>query len=409
MTRRRSPIAVALLAALLGSLGGVATARANSVYSVGGLGEPSLAEGARLRALGGAGVAEHGERTHSFVNPASIAEAEHLLIEGTILPTYRRVEGSTLGSETARETAVPSLRAMIRLPKDLVLAGSYLVGTNAHFDLRRDESAGTPSTLRIEGRGGLDLIRVSLARKATPGLRLGVDYEVIAGSYREEWSRDFADTALATARDTLETSYARHGRWRLGAQYSVGRVTVGGVYETARRLPLTITQRTAGTLVQREGESITIPSGFVAGFSAEVAERLRLVGQYRRANWDRASLASDLVDFRAEERYSFGVERGRALEAGGGLFARLPIRVGATLLKWPDLLPVSGASSIAGGTAGIKEVAFSIGTGFQSRDKGGAVDLSLEAGSRGSKEDLGASERFVRFAISLQVSDDTWK
>lgn len=409
MTRRHSSIAVALLAALLTGIGGVATARANSVYSVGGLGEPSLAEGARLRALGGAGVAEHGERTHSFVNPASIAEAEHLLIEGTILPTYRRVEGSTLGSETARETAVPSLRAMIRLPKDLVLAGSYLVGTNAHFDLRRDESAGTPSTLRIEGRGGLDLIRVSLARKATPGLRLGVDYEVIAGSYREEWSRDFADTALATARDTLETSYARHGRWRLGAQYSVGRVTVGGVYETARRLPLTITQRTAGTLVQREGESITIPSGFVAGFSAEVAERLRLVGQYRRANWDRASLASDLVDFRAEERYSFGVERGRALEAGGGLFARLPIRVGATLLKWPDLLPVSGASSIAGGTAGIKEVAFSIGTGFQSRDKGGAVDLSLEAGSRGSKEDLGASERFVRFAISLQVSDDTWK
>lgn len=409
MTRRHSSIAVALLAALLTGIGGVATTRANSVYSVGGLGEPSLAEGARLRALGGAGVAEHGERTHSFVNPASIAEAEHLLIEGTILPTYRRVEGSTLGSETARETAVPSLRAMIRLPKDLVLAGSYLVGTNAHFDLRRDESAGTPSTLRIEGRGGLDLIRVSLARKATPGLRLGVDYEVIAGSYREEWSRDFADTALATARDTLETSYARHGRWRLGAQYSVGRVTVGGVYETARRLPLTITQRTAGTLVQREGESITIPSGFVAGFSAEVAERLRLVGQYRRANWDRASLASDLVDFRAEERYSFGVERGRALEAGGGLFARLPVRVGATLLKWPDLLPVSGASSIAGGTAGIKEVAFSIGTGFQSRDKGGAVDLSLEAGSRGSKEDLGASERFVRFAISLQVSDDTWK
>ena len=409
MTRRHSPIAVALLAALVVVLGGVATAHANSVYSVGGLGEPSLAEGARLRALGGAGVAEHGERTHSFVNPASIAEAEHLLIEGTILPTYRRVEGSTLGSETARETAVPSLRAMIRLPKDLVLAGSYLVGTNAHFDLRRDESAGTPSTLRIEGRGGLDLIRVSLARKATPGLRLGVDYEVIAGSYREEWNRDFADTALATARDTLETSYARHGRWRLGAQYSVGRVTVGGVYETARRLPLTITQRTAGTLVQREGESITIPSGFVAGFSADVAERLRLVGQYRRANWDRASLASDLVDFRAEERYSFGVERGRALEAGGGLFTRLPIRVGATLLKWPDLLPVSGASSIAGGTAGIKEVAFSIGTGFQSRDKGGAVDLSLEAGSRGSKEDLGASERFVRFAISLQVSDDTWK
>jgi len=413
VTRANASFAIALLASLVagpaGVIGPVGDARANSVYSVGGLGEPSLAEGARLRALGGAGVAEHGERTHSFVNPASIAEAEHLLIEGTILPSYRRLDSVNFGKETGHETAVPSLRAMIRLPTGLVLAGSYLVGTNAHFDILREETGGTPSTVRIEGRGGLDLIRVSLARKATPGIRLGVDYEVIAGSFREEWSRDFADTALATARDTLETSYSRYGRWRIGGQYSHGRVSVGGVYETARRLPLTITQRTAGTLVQREGESLTIPSGFTAGFSAGLTERFRLVGQYRRANWDRESLASDLVDFRAEERYSFGVERLRALDANVGFLSRLPIRVGATLLRWPDLLPVSGASSIAGGTADINEVAFSIGTGLQSRDKGGAIDLSLEAGSRGSKEDLGVSERFVRFAISLQVSDDTWK
>ena len=407
MTRPRSSLTVALLVSL--ALGVGAEARANSVYSVGGLGEPSLEEGARLRALGGAGVAEHGDRTHSFVNPASMAEAQHLLIEVTILPSYRRIESVNFGKETGRETALPSLRALIRLPADLVVAGSYLVGTNAHFDLLRAENAGTPSTVRIEGRGGIDFIRVSLARKATPGLRLGVDYEIIAGSFREEWSRDFADTALATARDTLETTYSREGRWRIGAQFSRGPVSVGGVYETARRLPLTIRQRTAGTVVTREGESITIPSGFAAGISASISERLRVLGQYRRANWNRESLASDLVDFRAEERYSFGVERGRALAAGGGLLSRLPIRVGATLLRWPDLLPVSGASSIAGGTADITEVAFSIGTGLQSRDKGGAIDLSLEAGSRGSKDDLGVSERFLRFAISLQVSDDTWK
>jgi len=409
--RSRRPLAIALLASacLLLGLGLGVDARANSVYSLGGLGEPSLAEGARLRALGGAGVAEHGDRTHSFVNPASIAEAQHLLIEGTIIPTYRRVESENFGSETGHETAVPSLRALVRLPADLVIAGSYLVGTNAHFDLLRDENTGTPSTVRIEGRGGLDLIRVSLARKATRSLRLGVDYEIVAGSYHEEWSRDFADTALATARDTLETSFSKHGRWRIGGQYSRGRVSVGGVLETARRLPLTMTQRTAGTLVERRGVSLTIPTGFVAGFSAGFSDRMRVVGQYGRANWDRGSLASDLVDFRAEERYSFGIERGRALDAGGGILNRLPVRVGASLLRWPDLLPVSGATSVAGGTAEVTERALSIGTGFQSHDKGGAIDLSLEVGSRGSKEDFGLSERFVRFAISLQVSDDTWK
>ena len=60
-------------------------AHANSVYSSGGLGEPSLEENARLRALGGAGAAEHGESEFSLVNPASIAGAQHLVLEATLL------------------------------------------------------------------------------------------------------------------------------------------------------------------------------------------------------------------------------------------------------------------------------------------------------------------------------------
>ena len=43
------------------------------------------------------------------------------------------------------------------------------------------------------------------------------------------------------------------------------------------------------------------------------------------------------------------------------------------------------------------------------QDRGGSIDFSLEAGSRGDKDALGLSEKFVRFAVSLQVSDDTWK
>jgi hypothetical protein len=386
-----------------------APARANSVYSVGGLGEPYLEEGARLRALGGAGVAEHGVRSFSLVNPASIAEAEHLILEGTILPTYRRVDTASYGEETARETTIPSVRALVRIPGGLVLSGAYLVGTNAHFELLRDENAGTPSALRIEGRGGIDLIRVSAARRILPSLQLGLDYEVIAGSFREEWTRDFSDSALATTRDTLETSYERHGRWRIGAQLIRGRWSAGGVYETARRLPLTITQRTAGAVVRREGESIRIPSGFVLGASAPLSERLRMVGQYRRANWDRESLASDLVDFRALQRFSVGIERARSVEDGGGLLRRIPLRLGASLLRWPELFPVAGVDDASDGVAGVTEWSVSLGTGIQSQDKGGAVDLSLEAGSRGSRDDLGARERFVRFAVSLQVSDDTWK
>lgn len=406
MTPRRWSWAPAVLAAAL--LAAPAPARASSAYSAGGLGEPSLEEPARLRALGGAGAAEHGARAFSHVNPASVAEVDHLMLEGTVMPSMRRVSPLSGESETARETVVPSLRALVRIPRLFTLGGAYIVGTNGRFGIDRPESLGVPSTLRVDGTGGIDLIRITLARRVSPALNLGVDYEVIAGSFREDWARDFDDPALATTRDTLETTWERQGRWRFGAQAHRGTWGIGAVYELSRRLPLASTQRTAGTFVREEHRNLIVPAGFAVGAMAPVTERLRAVAQYRRADWSRESLQSDRVDFRAQERWSFGLELLPPPEATR-FWSRLPLRVGATVLTWPDLLVPAGATDITGGTAGVKEWAVSLGSGVRSQDRGGAIDFSLEAGSRGDREALGVSEKFVRFAVSLQVSDDTWK
>jgi hypothetical protein len=382
---------------------------ATSIYSAGGLGEPQLEEGARIRALGGAGVAEFGVDRFSQVNPASMAGVKHLIIQGTIVPAFRRAAASGLESENEYKTEIPSLRALVLLPARIAIGASYGVMTDAQFEIDRTESAGTGSALHIQGTGGIQTIRLSVARALTPGLRVGADYEIIAGNFREEWERDFADTNLATSRDTLESRYERQGRWRLGAQASVGKWTLGGVYELERRLPLTSIERAAGTTTEIGGKNLIIPSGFVLGASGPVAPRWALSAQYRRANWERASLASDLVDFRASERYSVGLERLGSREDNAKWRARLPLRVGFSYLQWPDLLPLAGSASIASGTARVKEWAFSLGTGFATEDKAGIVDLSLEAGKRGDQGTLGVSETFFRAALTLQIGDDSWK
>jgi hypothetical protein len=383
-------------------------ASAASVYSVGGLGEPLLEEGARIRSMGGAGAAEFGAERFSLVNPASVAGVKHLVLQGTVLPTYRRLSGA-LGTETARETTLPSLRALVRLPGSLVIGGAYAVGTDASFRVDRSEDAGTPSALRIDGTGGLQSVRLTAARVLSPRLRIGAEYDIIAGHYREEWTRDFEDPALATSRDTLEARYERQGRWRVGAQTTLGRWTVGGVVETGRRLPLTFVQRATGSTIESSGGNLRIPSGFTVGVAGPVRDRWSVAAQYRRANWERSSLESELVDFRALQRFSLGLERGPGDEIGKGWRSRLPLRIGASYLQWPDLLPRVGQPTIAGGTAGVNEWVVSLGTGFVTQDKGGGIDLSLEAGSRGSKDELGVNERFLRAAVTLQVSDDTWR
>ncbi|HEU4765301.1 MAG TPA: hypothetical protein VFT93_06570, partial [Candidatus Eisenbacteria bacterium] len=93
----RLRIAAPFLAAALIAV--PASARASSAYSAGGLGEPSLEEPARLRALGGAGAAEHGPRAFSLVNPASVAEVDHLILEGTVMPSMRRVSALSFPGE----------------------------------------------------------------------------------------------------------------------------------------------------------------------------------------------------------------------------------------------------------------------------------------------------------------------
>jgi hypothetical protein len=383
-------------------------ARANSILSIGGLGEPQLEEAARLRALGGAGVAEHGPRDISLVNPASLADVDRILLQVTVLPSYRRIS-STGVTESANETTFPSARGIIALPGKLVLGGSYVSGTDGEFSMRREENAGVPSRVDVEGTGGMNFLRVTLARRIVPALRLGADWEVISGSWRETWTRTFSDSGLATARDTLEVKYPKKGRFRIGAQLVKDRWSLGGVYETSQSMPLQQRTSTAGALDIFPLGRLEIPTGWAIGASAPLHERLRAVAQYRRANWSRSSLQSDLVDFRPLQRFSFGIERMRADREEGSIWHRMPVRVGAYVLQWPDLLPVAGAADLSAGSASITERAITLGAGLVTKDQGGALDVSLEVGTRGDKTDLGVTEKFARLGISFLVSDETWR
>ena len=382
-------------------------ARANSILSAGGLGEPQLEEAARLRALGGTGVAEHGPRDISLVNPASLCEVDRILLQLTVVPAFRRASSPTV-SENLNETTFPSARAVIALPWKVVLGGSYVAGTDAEFAVERPESLGAHSTLKVDGTGGINFLRVSLARQVVPALRFGADWEVIAGSYREAWIRTFSDSGLVATRDTLEVKYPKKGRFRFGAQVVRKDWAVGGVFETSQNLPVEQRRSTPGAVDFLPSTRMIYPSGFAFGGSASLGERLRVVAQYRRANWRRSSLESDLVNFRPMQRFSFGVERKR--EAGAtSIWSRMPVRVGAYYLQWPDLLPRAGATDISGGTVAVNERALTLGAGLVTKDQGGGLDLSLELGTRGDKDQLGVTEKFAKLGISFLVSDETWK
>jgi hypothetical protein len=412
MRRPTFPLLPAWCATALGAawlLIAAGPALAGSVFSVGGLGEPNLQEDARLRALGGAGVAEHGPSEFSNVNPASIAGAQHLALQATFLSSVRNTKSTLYGSQSAYDPSFPAIRLILKLPQKFVVGASYILGTNADNDIVRPESSGAVSSLKIEGNGGIQYARLSVAHALPKGFNAGVDYEFIGGSYSELWVRRFVNPNYNTALDTLKISWERLGRWRLGMTYVArGGWALGAEYETERTLPLTFRQTTPGSVTIETDRSLTIPAGYAAGFSAPIGARQRVVGQYQRTLWDPSSLESNLVSFQAEERYSIGFER-KPRSFGSGVLSRMPLRLGYTYLRWPDLLPVAGASDISGGTSGVTEWAVSLGSGTYTADRGGTIDFTLEYGKRGDLDVLGASESFLRVSISIQVTDETWK
>lgn len=409
MVRTIAALAAALVA-LASSLWCAAPALADSVFGVGGIGEPSLPEEARIRALGGAGAAEHGETDFSFVNPASIARAKHLSLQATLLSTRRWTNTLSYGDGSSYESSFPSIRLVVRLPGSFILGGAYVLGTDADFAVVRPESMGVASELQVTGGGGIQFARATLARRLNKQLNFGIDYEIVGGSYSELWVRRFPEPGFQTSLDTLEISWDRDGRFRFGLNYVAAKGwAVGGVYEMEQSLPVTLTQETSGARTREAGDELVIPSGYTIGFSAPLGGGKRLVGQYQRALWSRSSLQSALVDFRWGERYSIGFERAAPKFSGPSILSKIPIRLGWTYLIWPDLLPLAGSEDISTGTAGVTEWAFSIGTGAATGDRSGIFDASLEYGRRGNLDTLGADESFLRLALSLQITDQTWK
>jgi len=212
-----------------------------------------------------------------------------------------------------------------------------------------------------------------------------------------------------TSRDTLEVKYPKKGRFRFGGQVSRNDWVLGAVFETSQSLPVEQRRSTPGAVDFLPSQRMIYPSGLVVGASAPLGGRYRAVAQYRRANWRHSSLESDFVDFRPLQRFSVGFERKRGEPGESSLLHRIPIRVGAYYLQWPDLLPRAGAVDVSGGTVAVNERAVTLGAGLVTKDQGGGLDLSLELGTRGDTSDLGISEKFARLGISFLVSDETWK
>lgn len=369
-----------------------------SVFNLGGFGLPSGGEALRGRGMGGAGLALDGP-VFSVENPAVAGRFESAGIYLSLIGQRTEIEAGE-GIGEFEDVVFPIGQVVVPAGDRLVLAIGY--SQYLDFDARLASTIvleGDTVPVAFDADGGLSTITPSAAWALDEATSLGLGVDVYLGS-REVIRLIALDEVegggLATA-DTLARDFRALGL-TIGVERRLGdRVRVSAAYRLRPTITSEIT-RAPGEGLEGSETELSLPDEIILGAAARVSSRLLAAFALRRAGWG---------DFETE-----GVPPDRmadAVEVGGGLEWRpeptlfgllgpeAPLRVGARWRRLPlDLLgePVTEVS----GTVGY-------GRRFGGRS---AIDVAFEFGTRGSLEENGLSESFLRLGVGLSTFEE-WR
>jgi len=363
-------------------------ARAQVPITSVGLGYRAPSLDGRATALGGTGLGLLGG-SFSIRNPADLLLHSDPAFGISFSGETLSIEGAGRPLDTARERFT-TIRAIVPFSDWAVGVGFGSVfdqdWSNRFQDTIFLSDGFVPFEESRENDGGISSIDLSLAHDLGP-VAVGVSAQRLTGSLRQSFFRAFlppqgSAPALGNAGGGQDISY-RGWQLRGGASLHVSdRVVVSGMAGLGTTLEAT-------RLGERDpAAEFDLPASFGVGGSAWLTDRLLVTAA---AGWEGWSSVGDTEEFTSHD-VTWG---GAGLEWGGLsiLGGRLPLRIGARLSQLPFGL----------GTDAISERAITGGFGWEFQQGLAALDLAVEAGSRGDFADDGLEESFSRVTLSFEL------
>jgi hypothetical protein len=338
------------------------TVRAQSQFSVRGLGYPGRELATRAAASGGAFALFDPE---SSVNPAALGGVTMLTSAFTISQNFATIENPA-GSASIRDMRFPQL--MVAGP---VRQSGAVLGVSYSNYASRDFTVATVNTIDLRGvpvgvtdsfssRGGLSDLRLAGAYRIHNRWVFGGGFHVITGSNRFESRRFFGDASYLSATQRSEISYAGLGISvgvirQFGPQFAVGAVARSDGHVNVDRDSARVGQ-------------VDLPYSLGLGFRWQPAGKLNLAAHTLFRTWSGAN--GDL-----QAQGGVGAENTVEVAGGGEYTPNLknpflwPLRFGAHYTQLPfPLLP--------GGRP--HQIGVSVGTGMRFAQQRGGIDLTVE-------------------------------
>jgi len=371
------------------------SATAASVFSVKGYGLPVEPLCSTSVGMGGASIAFVDRTNFSLNNVATLGGFSSAGVTANFAFESLWVKDSSGDKDLVGSAELRFFELVIPLAFDFVMGTALYPYTSAEFQFRDDVQSGELTYKQIlDVDGGVNAASVAVARRLNDKLVLGAGVDLLFGSLRETWSKDFSSD-LYNTRDVI-TCESSGRSVRLGAIYSPNdKLDLGISYKGMTSLKQKFVLETLSGNSIRDTEVNRVSSFSGIGFCYRLG-RLNLAGDFKGMLWSRARRTGpgdgDFISVSLGTRYIPEFDPERPYYSNVSLAAGL-----------------SSKRVYFEGDSPIDEFSVSFGASFPFKGNMGALNISLEIGNRGSISRNGAEEFFVRESISVSGWEEWFK
>jgi hypothetical protein len=395
--RRLLPLPCLILFALAGIAPASPLAAQESVFNLRAFGLPASGEGMRARGMGGVTVGLP-EDIFSLENPALLARTARAGFYLSLLGQDSTVENAEL-SHSSDDVVFPMGQAVFPAWSNTVFSIGYYQLVD--FDAALESTVtfeGDTLPVSVDSEGGVFVLAPVLSYLIDEKTGIGASFDVYLGSrevFRSVQRPDLGGV-LSTTSDSLSRDFAGLGV-TVGIERQFGPGThIGFGYRWRPTVSSDITTELRGVEVESETE-FNLPNAFSLGASTRLGNQVRVGGVFRRSGWEdfeidgvRQSDAADFVEYGGGLEYT---PDQRNLFIG----PRAPIRFG---MRWRQLPIIINDQN-------VNEWALSVGHSRRFGDRS-RVDLLFEYGRRGSLDDNGLTERYMRLGFGISAFEQ-WR
>lgn len=388
--RRVIPLLLALLAA---------SASAYSLFSLGRPGEPVSPSDARGAAMGDTSLGLWDYYNYTLLNPANIAGLEYSVLT---LTTQREHNTYNVGAGESVyvSSGLPNIQLAVGFSGGWSIALGWRERQSWRFryttSLDDPVDGGSVGSVDVEGRGAVNSANLALAWAPNDNLGLGLRVSGIIGDPHERWTADYDEDDYVTTTDELGCE-VRGLAVGAGTNLRFDSLTAGAYFEVPVLSDVTRITESGFGEVSRETTEFSYPINFGAGLGFKPQENLQLVGDVRYEMWSGFSIGEEELGYDDALHLGLGLEYIPTRRYNAFFLWRMPLRLGGYYKTLYDAPQGSGSFAEWGVTTGL---GMFFGTDDQS-----TVDVAFQYAQRGSLEETGLEETFLRLMFTFNGAD----